>query len=236
MNFTFIKKFKSRSELTKYLSGSGIEIGALQIPLDITNSNVKSVKYVDRFDNETLRKHYPELSNLNLVKPDIIDNGEELVKITDNSIDFIIANHFIEHTQNPIGTILNWYSKLRTGGIIFLAVPDKKKTFDKNREITSLSHLIDDNNCSKSTLKVKNYNHFYEWVRYVQQKDGIELENNYNKLIKIDYSIHFHVFVFESFVKVINYISKNLNTRIKIIDYSNTEPNSNEFILILKKF
>lgn len=236
MNITIFKKFKSRSELTKYLSGSGIEIGALQIPLDIKNSNIKSVKYVDRFDNDTLRKHYPELAGLNLVRPDIIDNGEELQSLGNETLDFIIANHFIEHTQNPIGTILNWYSKLKVGGYIFIAVPDKNKTFDKDREITSLKHLIDDNKCSKSILKIKNFNHFYEWVRFVQKKDGEELENSYNKLVSIDYSIHFHVFDFSSFVKMLNYISNNLKTNLKIVDYSNTEEKSNEFILILKKY
>ena len=38
--------------------------------------------------------------------------------------------------------IRNFIAKVKTGGIIFLAVPDKRYSFDRNREITLFEHLV----------------------------------------------------------------------------------------------
>ena len=81
--------------------GSGLEIGALQMPLRLPAG--ASVRYVDRFDVEELRSHYPELDDFELVAPDVIDDGEVLGTIPDESADFLIANHMIEHCEDPIG-------------------------------------------------------------------------------------------------------------------------------------
>ncbi len=80
-----------------YIQGNGIEIGALHNPLRVP-PGVK-VAYVDRLSVQDLRKHYPELNDKELVNVDIIDDGEKLSTIADASTDFVIANHFIEHTQ-----------------------------------------------------------------------------------------------------------------------------------------
>jgi predicted SAM-dependent methyltransferase len=60
------------------------------------------VKYVDRLNVTELRKHYPELDHVNLVPVDIIDDGESLPSFKDESLDFIIANHILEHSAKPL--------------------------------------------------------------------------------------------------------------------------------------
>ena len=87
--------------------------------------------YVDRMAEDQLRGHYPELSDFPLVKVDVIDDGEKLSTFEPGSQDFIIANHFLEHTQDPIGTMARFLEVLRPRGILFMAVPDKRYTFDK---------------------------------------------------------------------------------------------------------
>jgi len=72
----------------QYLRGSGIEIGPLHQPLVSSQANVR---YVDRMPVEELKKQYPELSAYNLVEPDILDDGETLSSISDDSVDFVIA-------------------------------------------------------------------------------------------------------------------------------------------------
>jgi len=69
----------------QYLRGSGIEIGPLHQPLEV--SSQANVRYVDRMPVEEL-KQYPELSAYNLVEPDILDDGETLSSISDDSVDF----------------------------------------------------------------------------------------------------------------------------------------------------
>jgi SAM-dependent methyltransferase len=103
----------------QYLAGNGIEIGPLQRPLNVPDSD--KVQYIDRLPIEELRKQYPELKDHKLIEPDIIDSGEELSKIKDNTLDFVIACHFLEHCENPIKAIQNMLRVLRSGGILFIA-------------------------------------------------------------------------------------------------------------------
>ncbi len=84
----------------KYLIGQGIEIGALSAPL-ATLPLVK-VDYLDRLIAPQLRQQYPELETYPLVPVDILDDGKSLKTVKNNSQDFIIAHHFLEHCQDPI--------------------------------------------------------------------------------------------------------------------------------------
>src|SRR5206468_5202374 len=104
-------RFDRRSVAAHYISGSGIEIGALHNPLEVSRS--AKVRYVDRMSAEALREHYPELKDKALVHVDIIDDGETLGTVGDATQDFVIANHFLEHCQNPLLTLRNIFRKLR---------------------------------------------------------------------------------------------------------------------------
>src|SRR6185436_2198523 len=114
-----------------FLRGDGIEIGALHQPLPVPA--LARVKYVDRMTAVELRRQYEELAGQPLVETDIIDNGEQLTTIGDRTQDFVIANHFLEHCQNPVQTFHNLFRVLKAGGVVYLAVPDKRFTFDVDR-------------------------------------------------------------------------------------------------------
>ena len=120
-----------------FLHGEGIEIGALHQPL-VVPSSVR-VKYVDRMTAPDLRRQYVELAALPLVETDIVDNGELLGTIGDGTQDFVIANHFIEHCQNPLLTVQNLLRVLKPGGVVYMAVPDKRFSFDVDRPCTTLN-------------------------------------------------------------------------------------------------
>ena len=115
----------------RFLHGAGLEIGALHRPLYVPPA--ARVRYVDRMDNSGLRDHYPELDDEALVEVDVVDDGETLATQADTSADFIVANHFIEHTQDPLGTLENHLRVLRPGGVLYLAVPDRRRSFDVDR-------------------------------------------------------------------------------------------------------
>ena len=126
----------------RFLAGSGLEIGALHLPLK-TPPRAK-VRYVDRMSVDDLRSEYAELAEWDLTPVDVIDNGELLTTIPDGSQDFVIANHFLEHCEDPISTIGTHLSKLKPGGVLFYAVPDKRYTFDCRRPVTPLDHMVAD--------------------------------------------------------------------------------------------
>ena len=171
-----------------YLIGNGIEIGALHNPLKVSPS--AHVRYVDRMSCDDLRTQYPELEKEQLVPVDIVDDGERLDKIADGSQDFVIANHFLEHSQNPLLAFSNIYRVLRSGGVLYLALPDKRYSFDAERPATSLEHLQRDLQEGPAWSR---RGHFEEWARYVNRLTApADLDRQVKNLMEQDYSIHFH--------------------------------------------
>ncbi|MBW4561958.1 MAG: class I SAM-dependent methyltransferase [Mojavia pulchra JT2-VF2] len=211
----------------RYLVGEGIEIGALHSPLEVPAT--AKVRYVDRMSVAELRKQYPELANYQLVEVDIIDDGETLGSIADCSLDFVIANHMIEHCQNPIGTIEQHLRVLKSGGILYMAVPDKRYTFDVSRPVTSLEHLIRDYTEGPQWSKLS---HFEEWSRLVEKVSEEDLSTSVQHLISIDYSIHFHVWTQVEFLEMLFYCQRTLLLPFKI---ELSQENASEFIIILRK-
>lgn len=124
----------------RYLWGDGIEVGALDYPLPLPP--FARVRYVDREPIEQLRKSYHYLAYIQ--PPDIVCDGETLPLIEDASQQFVIANHFLEHCQDPIGTLKHFLRVLKPEGVAFLALPDKRFTFDIDRPPTPLAHLLRD--------------------------------------------------------------------------------------------
>ncbi|MCC3411339.1 MULTISPECIES: methyltransferase domain-containing protein [unclassified Microcoleus] len=211
----------------KYLSGKGIEVGALHAPLEVPDS-VK-VSYVDRMSVSDLRKQYPELNGTNLIEADIVDNGETLSSIADNSWDFVIANHMIEHCQNPIGALENFLRVLKPGGIVYMGVPDKRYIFDVDRPMTTLDHLIRDYKEGPEWSKVS---HYEEYVRLVEKFPQEQILARQQALIEIDYSIHFHVWTSETFSELLFYSQKHLGFDFTIELF---QQNSIEIVMILRK-
>ncbi|HYG89664.1 MAG TPA: hypothetical protein VD978_25800 [Azospirillum sp.] len=125
-----------------FVQGEGIEIGALHNPLPLPpDARVRYVDYKTKAENEA---RYPELSARTIVNTDIIDDGFILRKVARSSCDFLIANHALEHSPDPYGTLLRWKSRLRRNGVILAAVPVADKCFDRGRRITSLEHVWND--------------------------------------------------------------------------------------------
>jgi SAM-dependent methyltransferase len=148
------------------LVGSGIEIGAMDLPLRVKRG--VDVKYFDRISKESSAKIFPEIAD-KLVHVDILGDGETLEGIDSDSLDFIIGNHFIEHTENPISTIYNMLRVLKKGGKVFMAIPDKRFTFDIDREITPLSHLLKD---YEQGVLWSRENHYYDFVKHTEHGIG----------------------------------------------------------------
>ena len=187
-----VAKRDTRGELSgEFLLGSGIEIGALHLAMRLPPGT--RVRYVDRMTVPELRAHYPELAAVELAHVDVVDDGELLTTIDGESVDFIVANHFLEHCEDPIRTIETHLGKVRPGGVLFYAVPDKRYTFDFRRPRTPLSHLIDDHENGPHASRSE---HYSEWARLVYEgepPDGEAASQRAQQLEHEGYSIHFHV-------------------------------------------
>jgi SAM-dependent methyltransferase len=223
-----IARFDRESIANMYLKGKGIEIGALHNPLRIPKS--AKVKYVDRMSIPDLRKQYPDLDSRELVDVDIIDNGEQIAKIPDSTHDFVIAIHFLEHCQNPIVAISNMLRVLNSGGVLYLAIPDKRYSFDIDRPVTSIEHLLRD---YKEGPDCSRRQHLEEWIRCINKiNDDANIEQQIIHLMNMDYSIHYHVWTQTEMLELILTLKKKLHFHFEVELFLK---NKDEVIIILRK-
>lgn len=150
-----------RSFSWPWLSGEGVEIGALQQPFALPPG--AHARYVDSKTIEQLRAAYPELANVELVSPDIVDRVETLASIGDGSFDFCIASHVIEHAESPILALSNMLRVVRKGGVVVLVAPMKCDTFDRHRNLTSFSHMLTEFSHPEAVV-ANHHQHFREFV------------------------------------------------------------------------
>jgi SAM-dependent methyltransferase len=219
-----------REELAyRFISGDGIEVGALHLPLKLPRS--ARVRYLDRFTNADLLQHYPDLTRERLVEVDIVDDGERLSTIGQQTLDFIIANHFLEHTQNPLGVLSRFLEVLRVGGIAFLCVPDKSGTFDRDRPVTPVEHLYQDYQDGGAGSYT---DHVREFVRLVQKLPEPEVEAQVENITRSGYSIHYHVWTHDALVETLIDVRKTLRLPFEVMALVRNEPLS-ESICVLRR-
>lgn len=185
--------------------------------------------YVDRMTVAELRREYPELADWELTEVDVIDDGEALRTIDDGSQDFIIANHFLEHCENPLGTIEAHLEKLKPGGILFYAVPDKRFTFDFRRPPTSLEHIVADYEQGPDRSRRE---HFEEWAALVDDRPPEDVLQRARQLEEIGYSIHMHVWTQAEFLRLVLHCRERLDDGF---DLEAAARQGIEFIVVLRK-
>ncbi len=125
--------------------GRGIEIGALAMPL--VRKGEADIRYVDWADRATLAAKYADDPNVpvaNLVEVDRIWGDNTLAECfpDEPGFDYVVASHVIEHVPDMIGWLQEIAAVLRPGGRAYLAVPDKRYTFDHFRRTSSLAEFI----------------------------------------------------------------------------------------------
>ncbi|MET0558385.1 MAG: methyltransferase domain-containing protein [Solirubrobacterales bacterium] len=212
----------------RYLSGDGLEVGALHLPLGLPRG--ARARYVDRMSVEDLRTHYPELDEYELVTPDFIDDGEELASVPSASMDFVIVNHLIEHTQDPIGALMTHARVLREDGVLYLAAPDRRRTkFDRNRDETTIEHLLRDH---EEGPEISRAQHYEEWTRLAIEIPAEEAAAHAAKLEAEDYSIHFHTFTLNSFLTLLGRCREEYGLPLEVLA---AETNNHEFIIIARR-
>ena len=129
--------FKESKLAHKYLDNLvGIEIGgSAHNPFGLNTINV------DRFsDMSTMFKNEEEQFCGEKLKVDIESEGDSL-PFDDKSYDFIISSHVIEHFFDPIKALKEWERVAKK--YIFIIVPHKERTFDRDRPITTIKELED---------------------------------------------------------------------------------------------
>lgn len=104
-------------------------------------------KTVDYLDREGLVEKYRDFSQYSADDIEDVDYvlppGAPMADIIPESFDIVLASHVIEHTTSLVHFINDCSRLLTDDGVLCLVVPDKRYCFDRFRERSALSRVID---------------------------------------------------------------------------------------------
>ncbi len=216
-----------------YADLSGLEIGALCSPL--LTKEESNVKYYDIFPKETLIEHFQEFyPGRTFVDVDFVAKTRSLSEVLgDIKFDYFIANHVIEHIPDFIGFFKAVYESLNDNGKFFLAIPDRRFTFDVDRPETSAGHLIVDyeNNGSVDAAE-----HILDALIYHQDRDHLNIYWSDIEGQRYNFVHHHHVFNFENFLqRIIRPLIRMRYFPFSVLDCHYEPDLDNEFDIVLEK-
>jgi SAM-dependent methyltransferase len=225
MRFARVRK---RASFARVLQGSGLEIGALADPLPVPHA--AHVLYSDWLPAADIERMVPGSR-----APDIVSDSESFPTIGDEAFDFIVANHVLEHLTDPIRALVEWHRILKSDGLLMLALPDKRFTFDAKRRRTSLEHLLADH---ASTLppSVRNRPHLEEWAEHVEglRRGSPEYAAWIDQQLRAGYTVHNHVWIPRDILDLLERTAQ-YGAPFRIVRFANTSPLTNEFIFLLRR-
>jgi SAM-dependent methyltransferase len=134
----------------------------------------------------------------------IIAEASELPSIPNSTYDFLMSSHALEHIANPLRALAEWKRVLKPHGALILVLPDKRFTFDRQRPITPLAHMIEDfqNNVGEDDLT-----HAEETLALSPHGKGADPAERRREILRNSElrMMHHHTFVLASAVELLEY-------------------------------
>ncbi len=140
-----------------------------------------------------------------LCRADYYGHAERL-PFHDHTLDYVAASHVLEHTANPVAALAEWHRVLRPGGIIYLVVPNRLRTWEHGRAATPVTHFFDDylrrtTACDATHIDEAVFG--ADWSQYAPGTDPAQVPARQAELARgmheavargEDINIHFHTF------------------------------------------
>lgn len=195
-----------RSSFTRYLIGryccrNGLEVGPGMAPYSRSPGTV----YMDKFPagRSTARRFI------------IGDAGS--IPFQDESFDFVISSHCLEHCPNTLKVLEEWKRVTRSNGVMFLILPHGERTFDRGRQFTTLEHHLEDQLKGVDERDPTHWREFAEysipqynhgWINQARKEDGSwDFE-----WVAANGHLHYHVWTQDEIIDVL----KHLGCRILV--------------------
>ena len=125
--------------------GVGLEIGPLMAPI-VTKDAAKRVYYLDHMSQKDLIEKYghePMVDTSKIEPVDFVVDKKSLKSSVGNmKFDYIVASHVIEHMPDLISWLQEVEEILKIGGVLALAIPDKRYTFDISRRTSTVNEVM----------------------------------------------------------------------------------------------
>jgi SAM-dependent methyltransferase len=121
----------------------GLEIGPSHAPLIAKDAG--PVRYVDYALTDALRRNLisATVSPDQLVEVDIAWGDNRLKDAVGGTVDYVVASHVIEHAPDLVGWLAEIRQVLEPGGLLGLAIPDRRFTFDLLRPESTLGEMVE---------------------------------------------------------------------------------------------
>lgn len=103
------------------------------------------VEYLDYFSADELRASSadnPRRKASRIVPVHHVVKSKHFARTLDGQFDLLVANHVLEHVPDPIAWLREAQSVLADGGWLFMALPDRRWTFDYHRPVTVASSMV----------------------------------------------------------------------------------------------
>lgn len=154
------------------------------------------------------------------MKVDIVANGDNL-PVDDNSVDFVINSHVIEHMFDTIKALKEWYRVIKPGGYIFTIAPITRCVPNETRPTSTLQELI-----KRHNGKIKE--------EFILERVAVENNQLSSSIVEgILYDTkhgHWTVLDIELFKEIANYLGMNIIYIAEIDDKV-----GNGFTIIIQK-
>jgi predicted SAM-dependent methyltransferase len=226
-----------------------------------------SVRYADHLDTAGLREKYADDANVDIdkiVDIDVVLGAQTLPEaVGDMRFDYVIASHVIEHVPDVVGWLRGIAAVLKPGGILSLAIPDKRFTFDALRQVTTFACLVEshflDRRCpgfrevldhAMNAVTVPNAVSMqalwrgdmgvadlpYEHPGLIEELGEEGLRSHFEQINAGRYiDVHVHVFTPASFINVITSLARVGMLDFRMVAFFPTKENDMEFFVSLER-
>lgn len=162
-------KFPESALAHQLLDGlCGIEIGgSAHNPF-----NIPGCLNIDYTGDMTTIFKQEELRQCGEVLPVYIVAPAWKLPFVSNTLDFVLSSHLLEHCWDVNGTLKEWVRVLKPGGLIFMILPHRDRTFDKDRETTGWDELCCRHDGRLKAPEIDLHSHYSVWV--AQQWQWVE--------------------------------------------------------------
>jgi 2-polyprenyl-3-methyl-5-hydroxy-6-metoxy-1,4-benzoquinol methylase len=224
------------------VKGRGVEIGPGYDPIAPKREGY-DVQVIDHTSREKLvEKYRPVGADVDRIEEvDFVWRGESYLELTGaaEAYDWIIASNLVEHTPDFIAFLEDCDAILKDGGVLALAVPDRRYSFDRFRPVSGLAHVIDSH---VARHKIPSVGTAAEYCMNVVSKGGLRCWNagtpgdyefihsaSHSRFVTAEvargvyHDVHNWVFVPHSFRILLNDLHALGYTRLREVSFHPTE-------------
>lgn len=240
--------------------GPGLEIAPLHKP--VATKDRWDVTYVDIVSTDELRRHYahdaevpPEdIVDVDLPLTDAAGTIHSLADVAGpgGPYAWVIASHVVEHVPDLITWLENIADLLRDGGVLVLAVPDTRFSFDAHRPQTTVGAMLQARFQRDLTPSVRAvYDHFSSassmtataaWAGTGPEAGAGRIHSRSQVAALVEQSrageyVDSHVWTFRpsTFIEQINELGRLDLCEFVVEKVRNTRPNQLEFYAVLRR-